>query len=124
MGNEASNSAGDLFFEEEVTVYKDASTASKAFQASKDGVSCTQGTVGSSSEQVNISPPKDVSSDFGVPEAIEIDVSGNGFEGQLFGIHSGDTIVVFSFVGSTSADTSSIPNPEDIVRQGLKKLSS
>ena len=73
---------------------------------------------------MTFAPAKDVSSTFGVPEAVEIDFQASDVQGALFAIHSGDSIVTFQFAGKTSADTSTIPSPEDIVKQGLTKLSS
>ena len=113
------NSTRDLAFQEEIAVYKDADTADKAFSAGLQGVSCGQGSVGS--EQATFTQ-KDVSSEFGVPGAIEIDYQSSSLQGQLFAFLSDDSIVTFQFQGSPSADTSTLPSPEDITKKGLQKL--
>jgi len=115
------NSTKDLAFQEEVAVYKDANTAEQAFAAGKQGVSCPQGTVGG---QPTTFSQKDVSSEFGVPGALEIDFQNPQFQGQVFAFKSDDTVVTFQFQGTPSADTSKLASPEDITKQGLQKLST
>ena len=121
VGSTAVNSTQDLAFQEEVRVYKDAGTADKAFAARLQGVSCGHGSVGS--EQATFTQ-KDVSSEFGVSKAIEIDFQSPSFQGQLFAFLADDSIVTFQFQGAPSADTSTLPSPEDITKKGIQKLSS
>jgi hypothetical protein len=120
VGSTAVNSTKDLAFQQEVSVYKDADTAQKAFTAGLQGVSCGQGTVGS--EQATFTQ-KDVSSEFGVSKAIEIDFQSTSFQGQLFAFLADDSIVTFQFQGAPNADTSTLPSPVDITKKGLQKLS-
>ena len=123
VGSAAQNADGTLFFQEELTTYDDESTAAQAFQAGLQGLSCTQGTT-SNGDQLTISQPKDVSADLGVPGAIEIDIESSTITGQVFAATQGNGIAVFQFQGSTSADTSGIPNPLSIAKKGFQKLGS
>ena len=126
VGSEASNGSGDLFFQQEVTTYNDAATGSKAYEATKESVNCSQSTVGSGSdaESNSFSKPTDVSSKFGVPEAVEVTFESGSVQGQIVIIHSGNSMVLFVFAGTTNADTSNVTGPDDLVRKGLAKLSS
>ena len=121
VGSAAANSDGTLFFQEEVSTYKDASTAAQAFQFGEQGISCTQGTT-SDGSTFTISQPKDASSTLGVSGAVEVDVQGPDFTSQLFAVTQGNAIVVFQFQGAPNADTSSIPSPESLARDGLARL--
>jgi len=121
VGSTAVNSTKDLAFQEEVAVYKDANTAGQAFNAGLQGVSCGQGTVGS--EQATFTQ-KDVSSEFGVTKAVEVDYQSPSFQGQLFAFLADDSIVTFQFQGAPSADTSQLASPEDITKKGIQKLST
>lgn len=123
VGSAATNSDGTLFFQEELSTYKDQSTASKAFQQGLKGVSCTQGTVGNGSA-ITISPPKDASATVGFAGAVEIDIQGSDFTGQLFAAQNANAIVVFQFQGTNSADTTGVPSPETIAKKGFQKLGS
>jgi hypothetical protein len=106
-----------------VSTYKDASTATKAFQSGTQGLSCTQGTL-SDGSAITVSAPKDVSSSLGVPGALEIDIQGSNFSGQLFAAVRDNAIAVFQFQGASSADTSTVPNPLLLAKKGFQKLAS
>ena len=121
VGSAAGNSDGTLFFQEELTTFKDEATATKAFQAGLQGLSCTQGTVSNGSD-VTISQPKDASTTVGFAGAIEIDIQSSDFTGQLFAARNSNAIVVFQFQGVTGADTSGVPTPEAIAKKGFQKL--
>jgi hypothetical protein len=123
VGSSSANGDGSLSFAEELTTFKDASTAAKAFQAGKEGLNCSQGT-GTDGNPIAISPPKDVSSSLGVPGAIEVDIQNASFTVQLFAAAKDNAIVVFFFQGATNADTSSVPSPESIAQKGIQKLGS
>jgi hypothetical protein len=122
VGSEASNAAGTAVFQEEVTVYKDVATAQKVFAAGTQSVSCTHGTVGSSSRDVTFSSPKDRSSQLKVPTAVEIDFDAGTVTGQLFAIQIRDTVVTMQFSASSSIDASQLPDALTIVKRGLQKL--
>jgi hypothetical protein len=102
-------------------VYKDAATAVRALEAGKESVGCTQGTVGSNSDAITFSSPKDVSSQLNVAEALEIDFESAGVTGQLIAVHKGDTVVAFQF-GTVSSGSSRAPDAFAIAKKGLKKL--
>jgi len=121
VGSTAVNSTRTLAFQEEVAVYKDAKTAEQAFAAGKEGVSCSQGTVGG---QPTTFSQKDVSAEFGIPNAVEIDFQNSQFQGQVFGFLADNSVVTFQFQGTPTADTSKLASPEDITKQGLQKLAA
>jgi hypothetical protein len=110
-----------VFFQEEVTIYKDAATASKAFKAGKDSVSCTQGTT-TGGAAITLSAPKDVSSSLGVTEAIEIDFQTTNGKGQLFAVHTQTGIVTFQFQAANGVDPSTLPDPIATAKKGMQRL--
>jgi hypothetical protein len=121
VGALAVNTSVQAQFEEEVGTYKDEATATKAFTAGLDGISCTQPTLDDGSA-VTFSQPKDVSSDLGVDGALEVDVQSSTFTGQLFAVRSVDVIVTFQFAANSGADTSTLADPASLAKQGLQKL--
>ena len=62
VGSAAENTASTVFFQEEVSTYKDAATTSPGVRPGKQSVSCTQGTT-SNGTAITLSAPKDVSSE-------------------------------------------------------------
>jgi hypothetical protein len=122
VGSLAQDTAGTALFQEEVSTYKDAATAAQAFDAGKQGVSCTQGTINDGSA-VTFSSPSDVSSDVNTPGAIEIDAQSSNFSAQLIAVRIGNTIVLFQFEAASSVDPSTLPNALTVAKNGLQKLS-
>ena len=122
VGSLATNSDGSLAFQEELTTYKDAATATQAFQAGKQAFSCTQGT-GTDGSPATLST-KDASSTVGFPGAIEIDIQGATYTAQVFAATKDNAIVVFVFQGASGADTSGVPNPAALAKKGFQKLGS
>ncbi|MEY2434277.1 MAG: hypothetical protein QOC92_4002 [Acidimicrobiaceae bacterium] len=121
VGSTAGNTAGSAFFQEEVSLYKDAATATKAFEEGKTSVSCTQGTTGNG-QPIALSAPKDVSSTLNVKEAIEVDFETADSSGQIFAIHTDTGIISFQFQAAKAVDAKTLPDALVITKKGLQKL--
>jgi hypothetical protein len=121
VGSSAQSADSTVFFEEEVTTYKDAATAAQAFDFGKQGVSCTQGTIKDGSA-VTFSDPYDVSSDVGAAGAIEVDAEAASFSSQIIAVRIGNAIVSFQFNAASSVDPSNLPDALTIATDGLQKL--
>jgi hypothetical protein len=121
LGSEAADATTKAFFREELSVYKDATTAAKAFDLGTKGLSCTQGTT-SNGQTFTFAPARDVSSDLGVKKALAIDYQIGTNTGELIAIVTDTAIVSFQFDAPSSADKSTLPSATTIAKQGLAKL--
>ncbi|MEY2403800.1 MAG: hypothetical protein QOD38_1351 [Acidimicrobiaceae bacterium] len=122
LGSVASDAATKAFFREELLIYEDAARAARAFDLGKQGLACTQGTT-STGARFTFSPPRDVSSDFGVPNSVAIDYEIGATSGELIAVQAGDRIVSFQFeLPSSGADTTGLPDAITIAKRGLAKL--
>ena len=115
-------SASKAFFREEATVYKDQATGARAFDLGTQSFACTQGTT-SNGQTLQLSPPKDVSSDLAVTKAFSISYRLGTTSGELIAVLVDDRIISFQFEASTSArpDTK-LPDALSVAKQGLTEL--
>jgi hypothetical protein len=121
IGSQAIDKTSSAFFQEELSVYKDAATAAKALDLGKQGFSCTQGTT-SNGQSFTFSPLRDVSSELGERAAFALDYQIGADSGELIAVLQGAHLVSFQFEAPTAADKSTLPDALAIAKQGLVKL--
>lgn len=121
VGSQATDTATKAFFREELSVYKDTATATRAFDLGKQGLACTQGTT-ANGQGFTLSPAKDVSSDLGVPNSVVIGYQIGTTTGELIAVQSDAGIISFQFEAPSNADKTALPDALTIAKRGLAKL--
>lgn len=112
--------ASGLAFIETIRAYTDEATAKKAYQLGKAGTSCSQASIGG--QPFAISDQQDATAITGADESFAVTLTGE--EGTIDGYAArvGRFIGTFQFDTPTGADTSSAPNPSDVVRLGVQRI--
>jgi hypothetical protein len=121
VGSQATDAATNAFFREEVSVYKDTSTAERAFALGTQGFSCTQGTI-ANGQTFTLSPARDISSDLGEPGAVAIDYQIGAAAGVLIAVQTDARIISFQFQAPSTVDRSTLPDALTIAKRGVAKL--
>jgi hypothetical protein len=132
VGSTVTSSSINAAFQEDYDGYNDAASATNAFNGKLAGVACTNATIvddTGAKTPVTFSAPTDVTSSVGGVKAVEVDVkstdtSANGFEGVLVAVQLPQGIVAFEFLSGNGTDTSTLPNPGDVAKQGVAKLTA
>ena len=107
-------------FIESASLFLDAATAGKAFQANVDGVSCTKGDLNGAT--VEISQGQDVTSQVGGDKAGAWSITFEGYQGVLIAVTSGSLVLGFTFIADSSTDTSKLPNPLALAKAATEKM--
>jgi len=122
VGSQADDATTKAFFREEVSNYKDAVTARRAFDLGTQGLTCTQGTLKNGSA-ITLSPPKDVSSTFGTT-ALVIDFQVTGATGEFFVVLVDNSIMTVQLNAPSDVNSSTLPDSVTVVKRALTKLST
>src|SRR4051794_26597961 len=111
---------------EQVRTYADATTSSKAFDASVQGISCSQGNAfGSDGKPVpiTIGPIQDVTGQVtGAKRAIAATVTGKDFDGLVIGVDLGGAVAAFQFEAAAGAGTETFEARLPVAQAGVNKL--
>lgn len=106
--------------EQAVNMFLDSKTAAEAYDYAVEGLSCSEGDVGGT--KVAITDEGDVSSQVGAERAQAWTAKIGNDQGVLVAVNDGDLSLGFTFVIAGGADSSSLPNPLDLVATAVKKL--
>jgi hypothetical protein len=108
-----------VLLQETVSVYGDVGTAEAAYQATLDGLGCTEGAL--SGEPVVLAPAEDLTVDVPADRATGWQLGGQGFDLILISARSGELVVTFAFI-SPLGDPGDLPDPLAVSRAGVEKL--
>jgi hypothetical protein len=126
VGSSAKTKTG-FSFQQEIGVFADVATASRAFDLDVGGFACSQGTSvdsNSSSQTFTFQKAQDRSTELKVENAVEIDFQSSGFHGQLFFVRTNATVVQFAFIALDTADPSTVSEASSVVLHALDLLAS
>lgn len=119
--------APQALFEEQIKVYADTITASKALAMAKAGLGCTKGVTyngDGSTSPVAISGPRDVTGALptGVDEAYDWGLQSSAAQGEAVAARIGDVLVLIQFAAVVNFDPSKLPPTGPIVARAVQKV--
>jgi len=106
--------------EQAVNMFLDSKTAAEAYDYAVAGLSCSEGDVGGT--KVAITDGGDVSADVGAERAQAWTATIGKDQAVLVAVNDGDLSLGFTFVLAGGADSSTLPNPLELVAKAVKKL--
>ncbi|GEM_PF-6835930 len=126
VGSDIESASPQASIVEDLSFYADAATASQAFQAGVQGVSCSNGNVQapSGSIPVQLQNPTDVTSQVGGDKAIQVEISGSGIQAVIVAATKDNAIVTFQYATTPDADLSKLPNPTQLAALGIQKIAN
>jgi hypothetical protein len=102
-----------------VSVYGDPDAAQVAYQATRDGLSCSEGTV--SDLSVVLTPAEDLRVDVGGYQATGWRVGSDVFDVVLVAVQDDAVVMNFTFL-APAGQSAGLPDPLVISRTGVQKL--
>lgn len=118
-----SASANGVNVQEEIVVHADDASMRAAFEDFVAGHACTQGALSNSSGPVPLEfTTTDVRAELGVPQAVRIAFTAEGFHGELVLVRTERAVLGFAFSIADTADPALLPDPLTVVRKGLAKF--
>lgn len=108
-----------LLVQQTVSVYGDSDTAQVAYQAGRDGLSCSEGTV--AGDPVVVTPAEDLRADVGGRQATGWRIGGGAFDAVLVAVQSDEHVMIFTFI-SPAGDPAGLPDVLAVSRTGLQKF--
>jgi len=127
VGVEADNASPQAVFEEQITSYSDAATATRALATGEQGFGCTAGTVyytDGTKASVTISAKQDISTEVGMPvdAAVTWSLSNSDLQGALVVVRIGQVIIALTFSSPAGADTAKLPDVQTVTKLALAKV--
>lgn len=126
VGSELDSASPQAAIVETLAFYQDTETASKAFQAGVQGISCTSGNVvtGSQSIPVQLETPSDVTSQVGGDKAVQVHLTSSQFQAVVVAVSKDNAIATFQYQTTPDADTTELPNPTQLAALGIQKIAN
>ena len=133
-GTDITDDAVQAALSEEIRVYPDTATATRAFGVVNTGLSCKTGTLqstGGSKVAYKIGTPEDLKTVVtDTPKLAEIEITdakawpgtAAGEEVDIVAVALGRTLVLFIFQSPVGADTSKLPAPQTVIQTALEKI--
>ncbi|HEY2812969.1 MAG TPA: hypothetical protein VGJ03_05865 [Acidimicrobiales bacterium] len=124
VGSEIDSASPQATIVETLAFYSDTATASKAFDAGVQGISCSNGNVTANGAPipVQLQSPSDVTSQVGGDRAVQVQLTSSQFQAVVIGVTKDNAVVTFQYETTPDADTTKLPNPTQLGALGVQKI--